>query len=292
MASIQYYLYSAILILLPIGCLALGILQMLANKYGSLSVKDKVTNILTYTNYTLGFVCGCLGFSLHASAGMPLWCTTYGFPPCFTAIGASKAVLAGFFFRRAQMASGLTSKFKEALFKYIGPIYCCIYFISYAIFTSFAFAGRVSAASGDSVSYCVFLRWRVVVLVAVAIGDSFNSVLCLWLFLSPLYSALKTLKRHTMDVNGVQHRKTLKFIAVMKWNTALTAVATTSSVITCIIIPYAGHWMWLFCLGDPFVNATCIYFMMASNRKFMHNLCTCKCCSTADDTAIAQEIVK
>eukprot|EP00483_Globobulimina_turgida_P009732 UN09751 len=60
----------------------------------------------------------------------------------------------------------------------------------------------------------------------------------------------------------------------MKWNVVLSFLATMSSALNLFMVPYAGHLIWCFCLGDPFVNASCCFFMRATNRQFCWN-CIC-----------------
>eukprot|EP01083_Nonionella_stella_P288896 983070_1 len=238
----RFYIYSAILVLLPSGCLALIILQILADKYGTSKIKDKSTRILLYAIYAAGLGCGCIGYSLHISVGNPLWCTLYGFPPCFVFLGGSKSLLLAFFLRRARIASGLHNQCKKVLFKYIGPVYCVCYLIIYAIGAAMVFTGKIT--EGDSISFCVFARWELWFIRIAAAVDLINTILSLLLFILPLLSTLETLKRHIMDENDALYRKTLKFASVMKWNVALTAVATTSSVVTLLLIPYVGNFTW------------------------------------------------
>eukprot|EP01084_Bolivina_argentea_P096580 173634_1 len=71
------------------------------------------------------------------------------------------------------------------------------------------------------------------------------------------------------------YRDYLSYVSMMKWNIALTSVAAASSVISLFCFYIVQEYVWFFCLGDPFINATCTFLMVGPNRRLMNHICRC-----------------
>eukprot|EP01084_Bolivina_argentea_P080778 146302_1 len=271
MSSVYYSMYSASLTVMCIGVLMLIICQSFADKYGKHKIHDNVAKILLYGVYMSALICGLFGFSLHASKSHPLWCETYGIPPCFGVLGATKAFLYGFFLRRARKANVVSIKMWSVWFDIIGPIYIFIYWLVYVILASIFLRGKANNNNNenDIISWCLFNSWRWWFVIFANVIDLINCIVTLLLFAYPLLQSINRLKRND-TVNKVL---LIKFINALKWNVFLSFIATVSSIVTLISVPIVKQFIWFFCVGDPFINSICVFMMMASNRKFFKNKC-------------------
>eukprot|EP01084_Bolivina_argentea_P229859 387858_1 len=269
-ATPQFYGYSAFLLLFPVGCVMLIILQMLSVK--SIQKKDKYTLIVLYGVYTSGLLCNIVAFSLHVGTNS-VWCEKIAFPPCFAAYGGAKAFVFLFFLRRARLAHGMNvSKFAKIFFHYVGPLYCLIYWIIYCALSTIVFAGEY-VTEIDAVSHCQFKRWAFWFPFLAGSVDMFNSVGALLLFIHPLMKAINDMKLlHINTAKDKNDTQQLEFLIAMKWNVGLTFIAMISGVISIFMVIVAEKEIWLFCMGDPFLNATCTFFMIAPNRKYVSGI--------------------
>eukprot|EP01083_Nonionella_stella_P003820 10974_1 len=280
MLSIHFLIYTAVMSTFPLGVLTLLVCQILADKYGKHKIIDKVQRFLLYSVYISALLCSCFGYSLHVSKNNPRWCETFGIPPCFALLGGSKAFLYAFFLRRARKANVYNINGKGCalyLFDYIGPIYIVIYWLCYVTFAAILFTGQVTEKQDEEIiSYCLFESWRWWFVIFSNTVDVFNCFATLALFLLPL---LQSIRRLRINNDNVNQRLSHKFIRTMRWNVVLSFIATMSSVSALVSIPVVKEYIWLFCSGDPFINAVCVYMMMAPNRAFVKHHC-CKACNT------------
>eukprot|EP01083_Nonionella_stella_P092389 258636_1 len=284
---ISFNTYSFILSILPVGIIFMILLQIVSDFSSKRS--DRATTTLLYTVYISSLACACVGFSLHVFES-EIWCEKFGMIPCFSMLGGSKAVLYLFFVRRAKLAQGITiSRRLKLLLTYIAPGYLFIYWIAYCVLTTFLFSLQYTPHDEHhTVSNCLVGTWAVWFLVLASCIDVFNCSATLALFLWPLLRAMHQANLLTnLDVSSTSPRSCkskvkdatqiirLEFISVMKWNVALSSVATMSSVLTLVMITVSNHYIWLFCLGDPFINCICTYGMIASNRRYMSQVLPC-----------------
>eukprot|EP01083_Nonionella_stella_P003819 10973_1 len=278
MLSIQFVIYTFVLSIFPLGVFTLLICQILADKYGKHKINDNVQKVLLYSVYISALICSCFGYSLHISKDHPRWCQIFGLPPCFAVLGATKAFLYGFFLRRARKANAYNingNRCAVFLFDYIGPIYIFIYWLCYVAFAALYFSGKVTDKEEHQIiSYCLFESWRWWFVIFSNTVDVFNCVVTLILFILPLLHSLKRLRINNDNVN---HTLSHKFIRTLRWNVALSFIATISSVSLLVCIPVVKEYIWLFCGGDPFINSLCVFMMMASNRTFIKYYCCTKC---------------
>eukprot|EP01083_Nonionella_stella_P093814 263040_1 len=272
---IDFHAYSGILSILPIGIIFIISLQIASDISSKRS--DRVTTTLLYAVYMSSLACACVGFSLHLFDNV-IWCEKFGMIPCFSMLGGSKAILYLFFIRRAKLAQGITMSARlNLLLTYIGPAYLFIYWIAYCFLTTLLFSLKYTPHDELIPSNCSFDTWALWFLVLAGCIDVFNCLSTLYLFLSPLLQAIHSATlSNAMDLDSkiqdATHMIRLEFITLMKWNVALSSVATMSSVLTLVMITVSNHYIWLFCLGDPFINSVCTYGMVASNREYVKKL--------------------
>eukprot|EP01084_Bolivina_argentea_P299287 515874_1 len=288
----QFHQYTIILFLFPLGSTCLLILQLLIdrlhkNKNDSL---DRYTKMLLYSIYLSAMCCGFIGWSLHISNNR-IWCENIGFPPCFAMYGLSKAFVVGFFLRRAKLAQGMiNNQYIYYFFNYIGPLYLIIYFIVYCVLSTIVFEGAYHQVG---LSHCQFGRWEIWFPFLAGFVDIFNSIGSLLLFVYPLLRAMKQYKKMNSKNNSVGVEK-LGFISTMKWNVFLTTIATVSSFTALFMVMPAEKYVWLFCLGDPLLNAVCVFNMISPNRMFIKRLCKSVhvTCSNKSETELAEKMPK
>jgi hypothetical protein len=277
-------MYSVFLAACCASEVILIISQLLADRYGKHKIQDNVARILLYGVYISALMCSSFGFSLHESKHHPLWCEFYGVPPCFGVLGSTKAFLYGFFLRRARKAHANNIQTTKIWFDVIGPAYIFIYWVIYVVLTSIFFTGKpVNATSENEViSWCLFNNWKWWFVILANTVDLLNCIVTLFLFLYPLLKSVNRLKTNDNSNNTLL----LKFIDAMRWNVCLSFVATISSIVTLVSIPFVKEYIWLFCAGDPCVNSICVFFMMATNRTFLKDrLCkTCQTCQNSDES--------
>eukprot|EP01084_Bolivina_argentea_P141123 248026_1 len=273
MWSTQYSIYTAFLTIICIGVITVITCQLLADKHGKQKrSNDSRAKILLYGIYFSALGCSILGYTLHQSKHIPLFCKYYGFAPCFAMYASAKSCLFGFFLRRASK-SNITnkSKWKRFFFQRIGPIYIFIYFTIYVSISAVIFRGTPTTKDENNIiSYCLFDTWQWWFVIVANIVDLFNCIASLLLFLLPLIKSVKRLKTTTDNVNNIL---LYKFVRAMKWNVALSFIAALSSLMALLSIPLVQEYIWLFCTGDPLINSLCAFFMISTNRKFVKNKC-------------------
>jgi hypothetical protein len=239
--------------------------------------RDKVTSRLLYAIYISGIVCGLIGFSLHFAANR-LWCEKLGLIPCFSLLGLCKSFLYLFFLRRAKFAQGiLANKCSHWFFTVIAPVYLFFYWMIYVVVAGIVFTGSYShhaTVSNCSVlgEYAPFFAWFS------AFVEIVNSVVSIAIFTYPLIMTMYQVQLLGSDpaiMSPSDLETKLQFIGLMKWNVILTLIATSSSVLNLFMILVAGHYIWLFCLGDPFINGLCVFLMIAPNREYIAKMCGC-----------------
>eukprot|EP01083_Nonionella_stella_P008131 23478_1 len=251
------------------------VLQVYADRYQekqSSRHRDRHTSILLYAVYVSGLGCCIVGFLLHASTSV-VWCEKIGLIPCFAMLGLSKVFLYAFFLRRAKLAQGIVvHPWLRLLFNYIGPVYLFCYWMIYCAITAFVFTGSYSH-DGSAISNCNIMgEWAAGFSTFAGFVELFNSVAFVSIFSYPLLRAMhevKVLSGSSQVDHSTDHIIRLEFISVMKWNVGLTTIASLSSVTNLFMLLVAGHYIWLFCLGDPMINAVCTFLMIAPNRVFV-----------------------
>eukprot|EP01084_Bolivina_argentea_P039143 72360_1 len=280
--SASFYIYSSLLPLFPLGCFLYFILQIIIAKYSIYKFNDKATLILLLLVYLSGVFCGIAGYSMHIIPSDSIWCETYGMGVCFAFLGGTKSFLYGYFLRRAKTtvipkAKDMT-KLSTICFNIVIPIYIIIYYLIYCSITSLFFKGTYYNLNFDQyeISFCAFKSWKGWFVIVASCIDLFNSFVAITAFVYPLFKLMK-----------LEDNKDIKILNTMKWNAVLSFVATLSSALTLFMIPVAEHYIWLFCLGDPFINASCCFFMMAANRDF----CSCSCSLPKNKANIAEKHV-
>eukprot|EP01084_Bolivina_argentea_P020682 38459_1 len=266
----SFAVYSSILFTLPLGCVILVLLQRAADRYQSKVSqldRDKVTNVLLYAIYISGLLCGLIGFALHFAPSR-LWCEKLGLLPCFALLGLSKSFLYLFFLRRAKFAQGIISnKCISSFFNVIAPCYLFVYWMIYCILTAIVFTGNYS--TNATISNCSILgEWAQGFSIFAGFVELFNSAVSVTIFTYPLIRTMYQVKLLGSGTEPQFMSKSdldtkLQFISLMKWNVILTLIATLSSVTNLFMLLVAGHYIWLFCLGDPFINGLCVFLMIA-----------------------------
>eukprot|EP01083_Nonionella_stella_P166343 555908_1 len=171
----------------------------------------------------------------------------------------------------------LMHKYMRWLFNYIAPTYLFIYWMIYCVLSAIVFTGQFSH---NAISNCnIFGAWAAGFSTFAGFVELFNSIASVALFSYPLIRALyqvKLLRGSGIGMGDADHDIRLQFISVMKWNVTLTAIASLSSMTNLFMLLVAGHYIWLFCLGDPFINGLCTFLMIAPNRAYIAGLCCAK----------------
>eukprot|EP01084_Bolivina_argentea_P266042 451121_1 len=271
----RFIVYSVALFMFTSASMLLIIMQILSDR--SSRISDRHTKVLLYAVYISAFGCGAIGFSLHLSSNH-IYCEFVGLTPCFILLGGSKAIVYLFFLHRAKMAQGIiVNKCSKIFFKFIGPSYLLIYVILYSLLTKVVYSGAyVHNINDNNVSHCVFDKWVLWFPLFAACVDVLNSISSVVLFSYPLLRAMNDIKtvfrigEHKSTNNMV---KKLGFVKAMKWNVFLTTIASFSSITALFMIAVVDQYIWLFCIGDPAINATCVFFMIATNRTFIADIC-------------------
>eukprot|EP01084_Bolivina_argentea_P102625 183838_1 len=267
----SFWTFSITLPLGLVGCLIVITLQLISDKYSSSKTSDNYTKILLYCIYSTALLCGIFGYSLHLSTDVS-WCKIYGMPPCFILLGACKSFLYLFFIHRAKLSQGITiSNTLHIVLKYIAPAYILIYYILYCTLAPTVFSGKIVANTNHAISNCVFDTWQLWFIIFACSVDMFNTISSLCLFIHPLLTVIHQINS-TKDIENNAHVDNNNFMTVMKWNITLSVVANISSVTTLIMIPFANHYIWAFCLADPMLNAICVFCMIAPNRKLIQTI--------------------
>lgn len=128
----------------------------------------------------------------------------------------------------------------------------------------------------ETVTSCIMEAYSVWILYIGGIVDVLNTALFLFLFLYPLLKAYKVNKT-AFDSNIGKKRK---FLRMMWFNVILSTICTFSSAMYLIILPSVAGYLWFMGQIDMMINGVCVFFMMASNRRYLTMQCNtyCQCC--------------
>eukprot|EP01083_Nonionella_stella_P313755 1127713_1 len=285
-----FAVYSVVLAIFPLAMVILVLLQRAADRYQSKTSqidRDRTTTGLVYAIYLSGLFCCLVGFALHV-APSKVWCENIGLIPCFALLGLSKSVLYLFFLRRAKFAAGIIDNtcFK-LFFDVIAPVYLFVYWMIYCILTAIVFTGNYS--TNATISNCSILgEWAQGFSIFAGFVELFNSAVSVTIFTYPLIRTMYQVKLLGSGTEPQFMSKSdldtkLQFISLMKWNVILTLIATLSSVTNLFMLLVAGHYIWLFCLGDPFINGLCVFLMIAPNREYVSTMCGCNTASRSSN---------
>mmetsp|Transcript_20660 Transcript_20660/g.32918 ORF Transcript_20660/g.32918 Transcript_20660/m.32918 type:complete len:315 (+) Transcript_20660:14-958(+) len=282
-----YYLYSAGILLGPIGCIILLILQICAKhqKNAIYHIKHRPTFILLIVIYLLGVICGLFGFTMHSIPHSGDYCERYGIVACFAALGGGKDVMYLLFIQRAKVANGenLMSRRKRIIFDVVFPIYVLLHWLCYLIGTALLWPAISlrTFQDGAGLTFCIFGHdtAKLVFLTVATVIDALNCVVFLYIFVVPLLHLMKETERTKVLQAQREIDDKRALLRVMKWNFVLAFVATLSSCLSLLCL--LSNAIWLGCLFDPLVNSICSYFMMKPNRSFAQHLfcCTTYTCS-------------
>eukprot|EP00485_Elphidium_margaritaceum_P000723 CAMPEP_0202686874 /NCGR_PEP_ID=MMETSP1385-20130828/2638_1 /ASSEMBLY_ACC=CAM_ASM_000861 /TAXON_ID=933848 /ORGANISM="Elphidium margaritaceum" /LENGTH=351 /DNA_ID=CAMNT_0049341543 /DNA_START=6 /DNA_END=1061 /DNA_ORIENTATION=+ len=263
-------------------CLLFAVVTGLANKqlqeHNKSSSAPQVQNkraFMAYWIYTFAALCAIQCFLCHYSM---LWykesAVTYcrwGAPVCVVLFFAAKSCLYGFFLERAKLAQGLLGIFPDWFLNYALPIYIFLYWLIWCICIMTLFEG----APNDKVTSCVMETYVSWLLLAGGIVDVFNTILFLFLFLYPLY------KMHTMNATAFANNPAKKaaFISMMWFNVIGSSICTISSFIYLFVLPVIYGYLWFAGQIDMMVNSTAVFFMLATNRRYLRTFCNeyCDC---------------
>eukprot|EP01084_Bolivina_argentea_P251349 421542_1 len=278
-AQILFYVYSIILTIGPIGSLTYLFSQLLTQYHFHkvYSIKNKTSFGLLLILYIVCTLCGFVGFTLHLIKNSGEYCAIYGIALCFMLNSAAKSIMYYIFVERAKITNGASflSTKKRIFFNYICPIYISIHWIANTAGTLLLFDGiNVDPLNNtEYISYCIFSqdKKQAIHLLTASIWDLFNCSLLLYIFISPLCKMIHSMK-HKLSASQNTIKKN-KLLNVMKWNVILSLVATICSCLTLGFAVLFHQAIWAACMFEPFVNCTCCYFMMASNRNYCKHIC-------------------
>mmetsp|Transcript_21493 Transcript_21493/g.18944 ORF Transcript_21493/g.18944 Transcript_21493/m.18944 type:complete len:362 (+) Transcript_21493:49-1134(+) len=266
-------------------CIVFAILTKLGNDYHQNELSKKHKNklsmmasnnqrFLAYFIYLFAALCALQCFFCHYSFAYPpqisQYFCKYGSPICVVLYYASKASLYGFFLERAKLAQGIIKLFPNWLFKYVLPIYIAIYFVTFSTLILVFFRGIAPENISDgAVTSCVMTTPIPWVLSVGAFTDIFNCLLFLYLFIHPLWKGYKA----TAAAFSNQWKKK-NFLNMMYLNIILSLFCTISSFIVMFVLPLIAQYIWFAGNIDMMINGICVFFMMASNRRYI----SIKCC--------------
>ncbi len=269
-------------------CIVFATLTKLGNDYHQNELSKKHKNklsmltsnnqrFLAYFIYLFAALCALQCFFCHYSFSYPpqisKYFCMYGSPICVVLYYASKSSLYGFFLERAKLAQGILKLFPSSLFKYILPSYIAVYFLIFSTLILVFFRGIPPENIDDgAVTSCIMTTPIPWVLQFGAIIDIFNCLLFLYLFLHPLWKGYKA----TAAAFSNEWKKK-NFLNMMYLNITLSLLCTISSFIVMFVLPLIAQYIWFAGNIDMMINSIAVFFMMASNRRYVTIKC-CYCC--------------
>lgn len=128
-------------------------------------------------------------------------------------------------------------------------------------------------APNETVTSCVMEAYSVWILYIGGMVDVFNTFLFLFMFMYPLCKSFK-INQSAFDNNPAKKKK---FITMMQFNVILSTICTISSFLYLFILPSVHGYLWFLGQIDMMINGTCVFFMMATNRRFVRKQCNENC---------------
>eukprot|EP01083_Nonionella_stella_P031469 86180_1 len=269
-----WYLMVAIILLCSVTSIILTCIQILStgcykhhSDHHNLTRKERT---LLYGIYLGGVLCSSQCFALRMSKYFPSWYCSYGIGICTALYAAEKSFLYGFFLERSKSLQRLLDHtfIPPILATYVLPGYIMSYFVVFSVLSILEYRGRIDEPISDgALSPCTAWRYYHWMFTVGAIVDGVTCSILLFLFIYPLYDAIKKTRGSTQH-----YRRLLK---ATKINALCSSVCFLSSIASMIIL--GAHWaridyVMLFTNIDMLINSIFGFMIPDSNRKYVSYL--------------------